>query len=535
MTTVVRPPCDEGVIRCGAFSGPIAPEHIKRWTLVAMVLGSSMILISGSTVNVALPVFQTQLGVSVLEVQWIVNAYTLMLAAFILIGGSVGDRLGRRRVFLAGTSLFAIGSVACGLAPSSLALILFRAVQGIGAALLTPGGLAIISATFPEEERGQAIGLWSGLTALVMALGPVLGGWLLDNVSWRWIFFINLPLAVGVVVISLAYVPESRDDQVTGRLDWGGAALAALGLGLVTYGLIEGSGRGLRSPLVISALLAGAVALVAFVWYERRQSAPMVPLSLFRSRSFSSANGLTLLLYFTLAGALFLLPLNLVLVQGYSVTAAGAAQLPAILLVSLLSRWAGGLVSRVGARLPLTIGPLLAAISYGLMMVPEVGGSYWTTFFPAMVALGLGLGLAVAPLSTTVMGSVPDHLAGTASGINNAVSQVANLLAVAVAGIVMLAIFSSALSQNLAETAIPTQSQQAIVDQRTNLAASQVPESLPSALQAEAREAVDSAFVAGFRVISLLHVALALVAALLGWLTIAPKAENAEVRARPRA
>lgn len=521
MTDVTKQPCDEGVILAGEAVHAV-PVSAGVWVLAATILGSSMVFINGSTVNVALPAFQRELGATVADIQWIVNAYTLFLAALILLGGALGDRYGRRRVFSAGVALFALASVACGAAPTASTLIVARAAQGVGGALLTPGSLAIISAFFEDEERGRAIGLWAGFSSLTSALGPMLGGWLIDTISWRWIFFMHVPLAVIVLVISILRVPENRDENATKRLDWWGAALATLGLGGLTYGLIASSERGFSDALVWATIMAGVALLAAFVWVESRQDSPMMPLHLFRSRTFSGANGLTLLLYTALGGVFFFLPLNLIQVQGYSATAAGAALAPTILLLSLLSSWAGGLVMRVGARLPLVVGPAIAAAGFFLLSLPGVGGSYWTTFFPGLVVLGVGLAVAVAPLTTTVMSAVSRQYAGTASGINNAVARVASLLAIAGLGVIMLSAFSSALQSRMEGMDVSPDIRQAVMAQRTDLANIQPPTSMVESEREQVERAVDEAFVDGFRVVLYIMTVLALGSAAIAGITIEP-------------
>src|SRR5262245_49007859 len=319
----------------------------KRWTLVATIIALSMTFIDGTVVNVALPALQASLNATITDVQWVIEAYALFLGALILVGGSLGDQLGRRKVFLAGVVVFTVSSILCGLAPNSLVLIIGRAIQGIGAAFLVPGSLAIITATFDGEERGRAIGTWSGFSAITTGIGPVLGGWLIQHVSWRAVFFINVPLAFVVVLISLRHVAEKSDRETT-RVDWLGAILAALGLGALVYGLIESSQVGFNNRLVLLALAAGVVVLVLFLFVESRLSQSMLPLTLFRSRTFAGTNLLTFLLYAALGGTLFFLPLNLIQVQHYSPTAAGAVLLPFILIMSFLSRWSGGLVARYG-------------------------------------------------------------------------------------------------------------------------------------------------------------------------------------------
>jgi EmrB/QacA subfamily drug resistance transporter len=485
--------------------------------MAATILASSMAFIDGTVVNVALPALQQQLNASLVDVQWVIEAYALLLAALLLVGGAAGDRFGRRRVFLLGVVLFALSSLGCGLAGNVGELILARTVQGVGAALLVPGSLAIISASFAEHDRGKAIGTWSGATAITAALGPVLGGWLIDHVSWRAVFFINLPLAAAVIAIALRHVPESRNADAQGRLDWLGALLVTLGLGGVVYGLIESSSAGWSQPRILASLLLGVAALAAFIAVEIRQEAPMIPTRLFRSSTFTGANLLTFLLYGALGGSLFFVPLNLIQVQGYSTTAAGAAMLPLILLLSLLSRWSGGLVDRFGAKAPLVLGPAIAACGFALFAIPGTGGSYWLTFFPAIVVLGLGMSISVAPLTTTVMNSVDAKFSGAASGINNAASRVASLLSVALFGLIMTSMFDRGLHTHLERAALAPQTIEAVERQRDKLAAIELPDSIAAADKATAGQAIAQAFVTGFRAIMLLCAALALASAASAW------------------
>ncbi len=525
MATFVKAPCDEGVIRSGASAPPCAPQ-VGVWVLVATILGSSMAFIDGSVVNVALPVIQQDLGATATDVQWIVETYALFLSSLILVGGSLGDRYGRRRIFALGIAVFTLSSIWCGLSPTVLSLILARAVQGIGAALLVPGSLAIISASFSEEQRGRAFGTWSGFSALTTVVGPVLGGVSVQYASWRWVFFLNVPLAVVVLVVLFWRVPESRDPEASGRLDWWGTLLVTLGLGVLVYGLLEAGSLGLGTLLVLGALALGVVALLAFLLVEARSSAPMVPLTLFRSHTFSGANLLTLLLYGALGGVMFFLPFNLIQVQGYPPTLAGAAFVPFILLLFLLSRWAGGLVHRFGAKLPLVIGPLITAVGFALYAVPGITSgpsSYWTTFFPAVVVMGLGMSITVAPLTTAVMGAVEQRHAGVASGINNAVSRTAGLLAVAVFGIIALVVFTSSLQSHLATLHLSPGVQQLIEVQRTRLAGITVPATLSGESQTALKRAIDESFVSAFRLVSLLGAAMALLSALCAWWLIEGK------------
>ena len=480
-----------------------------------------MVFIDGTVVNVALPALQRELGASLADVQWVVESYALFLAALLLVGGAAGDRFGRRRVFALGVASFAVASVWCGLADSVRMLIVARAVQGIGGALLVPGSLAIISASFDEDARGKAIGTWSAATAITMALGPVLGGWLIDHASWRAAFFINVPLAVAVLALTLRHVPESRDTQTQGRaLDWPGGSLVTLGLGGVVYALIESPARGWADARIATALVLGVVALAAFIVVEIRHPAPMIPLQLFRSRAFTGANLLTLLLYAALGGGLFFLPLNLIQVQGYSTTAAGAALLPLVVLLALLSRWSGGSIDRYGARLPLVLGPVIAACGFALLAAPGVGGTYWATFFPALVVLGLGMAITVAPLTTTVMNSVATSHAGAASGINNAASRVAGVLAVALFGVVIVPVFDRSLHDRLGGADAAPALIEAIDAQRNKLAAIALPENIDPRSRAAAERAIGEAFVSGFRWVMLVSSVLALAGALGAWLLI---------------
>jgi EmrB/QacA subfamily drug resistance transporter len=479
-----------------------------------------MAFIDGTVVNVALPFLQTNLNATAIGIQWVVEAYSLFLSALLLVGGSLGDRYGRRWIFNIGVVVFALASAGCGLASNIEQLIIARAVQGIGGALLVPGSLALISSSFGPDKRGRAIGTWSGFSAMTTAIGPVLGGWLVEHVSWRAAFFLNLPLALAVILISVWRVPESREEDQDGPLDWTGAALATIGLGGVVYGLIESPRVGFSNPTVLLTLLGGVACLLIFVFHEARAKNPMVPLQLFRVRDFAGANLLTLLLYAALGGMFLFFTLNLVQVQGYSATAAGAALLPFVVFMFSLSRWSGGLIDRFGARLPLMVGPTIAAAGFALFAVPGVSGNYWTSFFPAVLVLGLGMAITVAPLTTTVMGSVGEEQAGVASGINNAVSRTAGLLAIAVLGVVILHAFSHELGGRLSELGIDEQLKSSIYEQRVKLAGLPVPESLDFATRTAVKQAVAGSYVFGFRVIMLLSAALALASAVASWLLI---------------
>jgi EmrB/QacA subfamily drug resistance transporter len=520
---LLRSPCDELSVSTRKSPNTACGQAQRRWTLAATILGSSMAFIDGTVVNVALPALQKSLNATVTDVQWVIEAYTLFLAALLLLGGSLGDHFGRRKIYGIGVALFALASVWCGLAPNIHQLIAARAAQGIGGALLVPGSLAIISATFSEADRGKAIGTWSGATAITTALGPLLGGWLIEHVSWRAVFFLNVPIAVAVLALILLFVPESRDEEAAGKLDLTGAALATFSLGAIVYALIESSSSGWTNPVVLGSLLGGFVLLVLFVVIEARKRNPMLPLSLFRSRNFTGANLLTLLLYAALAGTLFFLPLNLIQVQKYSATAAGAASLPFILIMFGLSRWSGGLVKRYGSRIPLVIGPAVAAIGFALFIRPGVGARYSTEFLPAVVVLGLGMAISVAPLTTTVMNSVRESHAGVASGINNAVSRTAGLLAIAVFGLIMFHVFNGSLDQQLGQLNLTPDVRQAVNDQRINLAAADAPPNADEAKRAAIKQAIDDCFVAGFRWVLVTGATLAFASSAVAALMIKPR------------
>ena len=523
MSISLSSPCAEAAVR-SAEPAEGCEKKAAPWILAATILGSSLAFIDGTVVNIALPALQESLHATVSDVQWVVEAYSLLLAALLLVGGSLGDRFGRRLIFVLGVALFAAASAGCGFAGNIRALIAARAVQGLGAALLVPGSLAIISSSFRAEDRGRAIGTWSGFSAITAAIGPVLGGWLIERFSWRAVFFINLPLAAMVIAISLWQVPESSAPEKE-PIDSLGALLAALGLGALVYGLIESSRLGFGHPAIGIALGGAALFLIAFLIWEKRIRHPMLSLDLFRSPTFAGANLLTLFLYAALGGTLFFLPLNLIQVQRYSPAAAGGALLPLILIIFLLSRWSGGLIARYGAKLPLVVGPLIAAVGFALFLLPDVGGSYARTFLPAMLVLGTGMAISVAPLTTAVMNSVAPARAGIASGINNAVSRAAGLLAIAVFGIVMLQTFQRSLGNRLASLDLPEAAKNAISSQGEKLAAIELPTALSAETRAETVRAIDAAFVRGFRLTMALPVGLALASSVCAFVLIGERRE----------
>ena len=517
MNAVAKPPPDTAPPASGAAA---SSPSTRRWTLVSAVLGSSMAFMDGTVVNVALPAIQRSEGASGADAQWIIESYALFLAALLLVGGALGDRFGRKRVFLVGVAVFTVMSAACGAAQDPGQLIVARALQGIGAALLVPGSLALLGAGFPSGERGKAIGTWSAFSGITAAIGPVVGGFLVDHFSWRWAFLLNAPLGALLLLVCAAKVPESKGDAADAPVDVAGAIAATLGLAGIVFALIEAPSRGWTSAPVAGAAVLGIAGLAAFVAIEARLRAPMLPLHLFRNRDFSGANLLTLLLYAALGGSLYFVPLDLIQVQGYGATAAGAALLPFVAIMFALSRWAGSLVDSVGARIPLVAGPAIAAAGFALFTWPGIGGSYWTTFFPAICVLAFGMTVTIAPLTTTVMNALGQQLAGTASGVNNAVSRAAGLLAIAALGAVLAHVFDARLRDALAHAGVPRDLADAVYAQRSKLAAIAAPDGAASAVSAQVHRAVGTAFVAGFRAVMAVAAGLALASSACAWFMI---------------
>jgi EmrB/QacA subfamily drug resistance transporter len=509
MVGVTRPPCDTGVIHATPFDATL-PQTRKWLTLTATIVGSSMAFIDGSVVNVALPGIQQGLHADAGATQWIVNAYLLLLGALVLIGGAAADLYGRRRIFVLGITVFTFASVGCGLAPDIALLIICRAVQGLGAALLTPASLAILGATYGELERSQAVGIWAGAGALMSAAGPVLGGWLVDHISWRAIFLLNVPPAFAAAGLALCFMCESRDPSAR-KLDWRGAATVASGLAAITWGLSTIPASGFRDQRALVALGAGAALLVLFVAIEARlRQRAMMPLSLYRSRNFSTTNALTLLLYFALGGALYYLPFGLIRLAGYSATQAGAALLPFALIMGFGASFSGTIADRLGPRLLLTVGPMIAACGLAAFAILDLKKPYVIGVFPSIFLLGVGMAITVPPLTSTVMTAAGQAHAGIASGINNAVARIAGLLAVAALGAVLFASFSyhlGALAPPLAAAAL-------------NAVMSGQP-----GTQAEAVAAFEQAW----STIMLVNAICAALAGVIGWLWTAPSGPNAGV------
>lgn len=504
-------------------SGITEQTRCERWVMVASITASAMAFIDGTALNVAMPAIQSDLQAGGSEILWFVNAYLLMLAALILPGGAVGDILGRRRVFSVGITLFVVASLFCGFAPTTSLLIAGRAVQGIGGAIMIPGSLAMIAAVFPSRTRGRAIGTWSGVAALVTMIGPLLGGYLADLGQWRLIFFLNIPMGALALFALQTRVTERQDYPRDRRVDWVGAALAVIGLGGITYGFIDMPARGFTHPLVIGTMFAGALALILFVVWQAKARRPMMPLHLFRVRTFSGANLLTLMLYGAISVATFFMSLNFVQAQGYSQTQAGLAFFPFAIAIVVLSRWAGSLADKLGPRLLLVTGPLLVAV--GMYLTSRVGltdgfADYWVNFFPGLGFMGLGMGLTVAPLTTAAMGSVAESSAGTASGINNAVSRAAAVLAMAIVGAAAILQFGAHLEEQFEATSFPASHRAAMLDAAAQMGDARVPAGIPVDQQAAAAHMLRSGFAEVCADVMLWSAVLAVVAALLAAWTI---------------
>ncbi len=507
----------------------VVSQASERWVLIATILASSMVFIDSTALNVALPAIQVSLNASAEDLLWIINAYLLMLAALILVGGSLGDRLGRKKVFMVGISIFSVASLACGLSPSVHWLIAARTLQGLGGALMVPGSLALITASFPADTRGRAIGTWSATTTLVTVAGPLLGGLLADLGLWRGVFLINLPLGLASLLLLSAKVPESRDEDISGGIDFLGVLLVTIGLAGLTYGFVSAPNIGFSALQVWGAIAIGAIAIVGFILAEARNPNPMMPLKLFKSPTFSGTNLLTLFLYGALSANSFFLSLNLAQVQGYSKTQAGLSFLPFTFLLAGLSRWAGGLSDRTGARLPLVVGPAIAGLGFlalsfaGLTRGPV---DYWTSFFPGMVLFGIGMGITVAPLTTAVMGSVPASNSGTASGINNAVSRIAGVLAIAIIGSVSLFVFSGQIARQSDSLSLSQPVRQALQQEAGRLGAATVPDNVDPQMAPQVDRAIKLAFTNTYRVVLLICAAMAWISAAAAGVLVSPRPEQ---------
>ena len=497
-------------------------KNIEQWTLVSTILASSMVFIDFSALNVALPAIQTDLNISGKSLLWIINSYSIFLSSLLLVGGSIGDIYGRKRIFIWGIIIFSISSFLCGISAGKMMLIISRAAQGIGGALMVPESLAIISAVIPSERRGKAFGTWSTFSALTTIIGPVLGGWLAGLGLWRVIFFINIPLAAATVIILMMKVPENRDDSAQ-HLDITGAVLATLGLGGITYGFLEASDSGFGNLRIETALIIGAISLIAFIIVEKKSRHPMMPLNLFKSKTFSGVNTLTLFMYGALNAALFFFPLNLIQVQGYPEEIAGLAILPFAILISGLSRYSGKFSDKFGARTPLIAGPLIAGSGLLLLLFPGITNGpseYWTTFFPGIFLLGAGMGVVVAPLTAAVMASVKAHREGIASGVNNTVARLAGLLSIAVLGTFMIISFRNNLEIRTNNLKLSSEKRTELLHSSNKLAETRPPEGLSKEQACIISFEIKKSFIAAFDMVIIVSVILSWLSSLIALISV---------------
>ncbi|HNP18109.1 MAG TPA: MFS transporter [Fulvivirga sp.] len=475
-------------------------NSVEKWTLLATILASSLVFIDGSALNVALPALQEDLNITGTELLWVVNGYALFLSALLLLGGSLGDIYGRNRIFLIGLALFSLSSLVCGISQSPLQLIIARCFQGVGGALLTPGSLSILSAQFGATKRGRAIGLWSTFGAMMGLIGPVLGGWLANIGLWRVIFFLNVPLSLLVLYAVITKVPETKNEAAD-TLDLWGAITVTLGLAGITFGFIESPKYGFEHLIIITSLALGTIFIVLFLIIQKKSKHPMMPLTLFKSRVFSSANLLTLFLYATLGGVLFFAPLNFIQIQGYTELQAGLSMLPVVILISTISPFMGKYVDLHGSRTPLIVGPMIVGCGFFFFSFAGITAGvqdYWTTYFPAFVLLGIGLGSTVAPLTTAVMGSVPEGSIGVASGINNAVARTAGVLAVALIGSFVLFSFKGYVYDQIKTMSFTPEVEQAVISASSNLGAAVPPEFVSNDDKRAITDLFHNSFVASF-------------------------------------
>ena len=513
----MRPgPCEHPYKRVAEVPG--CPDRLKPFVLLTAILGTSLSYIDGTVVTVALSAIRADLDATLADMQWVINGYTLFLTALILVAGGAGDAFGHRRIFNAGIVTFALASLGCAFADTPFQLIAARAVQGIGGAMMVPASLALITSNFPKSERGRAIGTWAAASGIAAALGPILGGWIIDLASWRVIFLINLPIAAIAIAVSTIWVPETITPGATHRMDWIGAALACLGLAGIALALTDAAEGGLDESVFWTAAI-GVALMAMFLAYEGKVERPMLSLALFRSRVFSAANALTLMLYFALSGLLFFLPITLIEGHGFRAVLAGAVFLPFTVVMAALSNWSGRLVDKTGLRLPLTLGPAMSGFGMVLLIPAVWSGEIWIGIVPAMVVLGAGLGLTVAPLSAGVMNSVSEDNAGIASGVNNAVSRAASLFAVAALGIVVVATFSWSMTASVGEAGAGLA---ASLDELGGLAFGRTPDisTLNPAQGGAVLSTYRTAILTAFSGVSLIAALFAFASAAIGWLTM---------------
>lgn len=503
---------------------------VQKWTLLSTILASSMVFLDSTALNVALPSLQADLGITGTQLLWIINGYTLFLSSFLLVGGSLGDKYGRNKIFLIGLLVFSISSLIAGLSHNPVQLIVARIFQGTGGALLTPGSLSILSAQFDNQTRGRAIGIWSSFSALTAVLGPVLGGWLSGLGLWRLIFLINLPLAIIVFISTISRIPESKNPDAL-KMDLWGAVMVTIGLVGISYGFIESPKRGFGDLRIITALVMGGLGIFAFILIQAKSKHPMMPLKLFKSATFSGGNLLTLFVYAAMGGALFFIPLNLIQIQGYSELSAGLSMLPIIILIAGISSFIGKFVDSQGFRLPLIIGPIITSAgyliftTYGITSGPS---DYWRTFFIAFLLIGTGMGITVAPLTTSVMGSVSSTFSGLASGINNTVARAAGVVSLALMGSMALFIFKDEISMAISTMDISIEAKNELMWESSKLAAASVPESLSAEHRASVEYLIRDSFITAFNRVVFAAAILALIGSLMAFLFIRPVFENSD-------
>ena len=496
--------------------------QVQKWTLLSTILASSLVFIDSTALNIALPALQEDLGITGTELLWVINGYALFLSSLLLVGGSLGDLFGRNKVFLIGLGIFSISSLICGISQTPLQLIIARAIQGIGGALLTPGSLSILSSQFGAESRGRAIGLWSTFSALTAVFGPVLGGWLAGMGLWRLIFFLNIPLSIVVFITMISKVPESKNPDAM-RLDIWGAILVTLGLAGITFGFIESSKHGFGNPIIISSLIIGGIALIGFIMVQSYTAHPLMPLNLFKSSTFSGGNLLTLFVYAALGGAMFFLPLNLIQIQGYNELIAGVAMLPMIISIATISPFSGKFADRNGVRLPLIIGPLITGTgfylfsTYGITPGPSV---YWSTFFLSFLLLGIGMGITVPPLTTSVMGAISEDNSGIASGINNTVARAAGVLAIALLGALALFSFKKSMENEISFMDISSELKSEIMIESANFAAAAVPEGLSVENKVIVKSHLNNSFISAFNMVVYIGSLLCLLGSIMAFIFI---------------
>ncbi|MBI2868887.1 MAG: MFS transporter [Chloroflexi bacterium] len=468
-----------------------------KWTLAATVLASGAVFLLTTAVSIALPAIQQYFDATISDLQWIVNAYLLALTAPLLVGGALGDLFGRKRIFSIGLALMSVSAVLAGLAPTVSSLILFQAVLGVASALVVPQSLSVISACFRESERGQAIGLWAGLSGAIAAPGPWLGGWLVQQYSWRAVWFMAAPITILALIFVYFFVLESRN-KLSRRIDWVGALLILAGLLGIAYALISGPGAGWTSPRILAPLTGGVLSLVAFVLVEARQREPLVPLRIFRNRFVAGANACTLMLYFALNGVLFFMVLNMQQVQGYSANASGLGLLPPIALITFLSGPAGMLADRIGARLPMILGPALVALGTVWLALSGTGASYVRHYLPGLSLLGIGMALVIAPLTKSALAVEPE-LAGAASGVNNGIARVAALLAITILGVIIVSTFTLRLGEAVNTPELTLAQRTELLAQSDKLGGIVIPATFDEAARRAARQAINESFIYGFR------------------------------------